>query len=49
MAKDNKKSKKELKWSSKIKLSQGIDSVIRWINKDWEVIKMLNHDYNHKK
>ncbi len=46
---NNKKSKKELKWSSKIKLNDGIDSVINWINKDWDVIKNLNHDYNHKK
>ena len=46
---NNKKSKKELNWSPKIKLSQGIDTVINWINKDWKVIKNLSHDYNHKK
>lgn len=40
---------KELNWKSKIKLVDGIDEVISWINESWPKIKKFPLEYIHKK
>lgn len=43
------KTSKELNWKPKIKLNDGLDGVISWINKSWSEIKKLPLEYVHKK
>ena len=45
---DSSKARKELSWEPKIKLSDGLDDVIFWINKNWDNLKTLLLEYIHK-
>jgi len=46
---DSAKAKQTLNWSPKLKLSDGIDSTIAWIKKDWNIIKKQELNYIHQK
>lgn len=46
---DSAKAKQTLNWSPKLKLSDGIDSTIAWIKKDWNIIKKQELNYKHQK
>lgn len=43
------KTSKELGWKPKIKLENGVDGVISWINESWPIIKKMSLEYVHKK
>jgi dTDP-glucose 4,6-dehydratase len=43
------KAKQKLNWYPKFKLSEGIDSTIEWIKKDWSTIKKQELNYIHQK
>ena len=44
-----KKIKKELKWSPKVSLSEGLDNTINWLSKNIEKVKNTDLIYRHKK
>ncbi len=45
---DNSKAKKELGWSDKISLEQGIEETISWVKDNLDIIKNQELDYIHK-
>ena len=45
---DCSRAKEELSWQSKIKLYDGIDEVIQWINENWEEIIKYPFEYIHQ-
>lgn len=45
---DSSKAKKELGWQPQIKLEDGIDEVIEWVDKNWNEIKKEPLEYIHK-
>lgn len=44
----SKKIEKELGWKPQITFQQGVQEMIDWIFSNWEIIKDLPHDYEHK-
>jgi dTDP-glucose 4,6-dehydratase len=46
---DNKKLKKELNWSPRIKLKDGILKTVKWIDNNFDEIKNSSFEYKHKK
>lgn len=44
---DSDKARRTLGWQSFIPLEDGIQEVIDWINGNWEMISMLDHEYIH--
>jgi len=45
---DSTKTKIELSWKPEISLDQGINEVIEWVNREWEVLKNEPLEYVHK-
>lgn len=45
---DSSKAKGELGWKTQVNISDGLDHVIDWINRDWEIIKTQSLEYIHK-
>ena len=45
---NSEKASRELNWKPVIPIEQGIEEIINWINKNWEIIKTLPHEYVHK-
>ena len=46
---DSTKARKELGWSPKIGIDEGLDECIGWVNENWEIIKTIPQEYVHKK
>jgi len=45
---DSTKLRKELGWSDRVGLDQGLDECIAWVKKNFEDLKASNYDYTHK-
>lgn len=45
---DSARARKELEWSPRISIDEGIQEVTQWVEKYWEEIKCLPLDYEHK-
>ena len=45
---DSIKLRKELGWSDRVGLDQGLDECIAWVKKNFEELKASNYDYTHK-
>jgi dTDP-glucose 4,6-dehydratase len=45
---DSKKIRGELDWKDKISLEQGLDECIAWVRSNFESLKKLPFDYQHK-
>lgn len=45
---DASKIRSELGWADQVRLEDGIQEMIRWIEDDWETIQSLPHDYVHQ-
>ncbi|VVB83543.1 GDP-mannose 4,6-dehydratase [uncultured archaeon] len=45
---NSKKIREKLNWNPRIRLDDGIDECIEWVNKNWEVIKTQPLEYIHK-
>ncbi len=46
---ESSKLRRELGWSDKISIDQGLEDCIRWIQQHFDVLKSQNYDYIHKK
>jgi dTDP-glucose 4,6-dehydratase len=44
---DSTRARSELGWKPKVTFPEGIESVIRWVEDNWSVIKKLPHEYIH--
>ena len=44
---DSAKIRSELRWKDEISLSEGIDTVVDWINQQWSILKDLEPHYVH--
>jgi len=42
------KIRKELSWTDKIDINDGIDKTVSWIDKNWKNISKMSHNYIHK-
>ena len=45
---DSSKAKEEFEWEPKITINQGIDECIKWVNGNWDAIKSMPLEYDHK-
>jgi len=45
---DSSKVRSEFGWKPSVSLEAGLLEVIHWINREWEIIKSLPHEYIHK-
>ena len=45
---DSSKARNELGWRPQVRLDNGIEEVIRWINQEWATIHREPHEYSHK-
>ncbi|HIJ97730.1 TPA: GDP-mannose 4,6-dehydratase [archaeon] len=45
---DSTKARKELGWAPKVKLEDGIEEMINWVDDCWDEIKKQPHEYIHK-
>jgi dTDP-glucose 4,6-dehydratase len=45
---DSTKARSEFNWRPKITLDRGIDGVVEWIDRYWDEIKLLPHEYVHQ-
>ena len=43
------KLRSELNWKPKISLKEGVQEMIFWIEKNWNEISKMHHEYIHKK
>jgi dTDP-glucose 4,6-dehydratase len=46
---DSMKVRADFNWSEKIKLDEGLNRVIKWVNDNYKIINNLSLDYTHKK
>ena len=45
---DSTRARTQLGWKSEVSLDAGVDSVVRWIERDWDVIRLQPLEYQHK-
>lgn len=44
---DSGKARKELGWNPVVSFNAGVDGVISWIENNWQIIRILPHEYKH--
>lgn len=45
---DSSKAREELAWANNISFEEGIEEVVDWVNKYWDQIEKMPHEYLHK-
>jgi len=45
---DSSKARSEIGWKPETSLEHGVREVVQWVNKNWDEIKEMPHEYIHK-